>query len=104
MEYVLGKRDTRFLPGDVIITERDILSARKSPDACVPTFWDISLHGLLARIGRVTDRTGLRPGIFRHKRDRFAYVVCAGPDLNVHRLAQGSLFRLYPDYSSADGR
>jgi len=42
---VLGKRESRRLLGDVIITEQDILSNRKFPDACVPTFWGIDLHG-----------------------------------------------------------
>lgn len=45
MAHVLGKRESRRLLGDVIITEQDILSNRKFPDACVPTFWGIDLHG-----------------------------------------------------------
>jgi len=45
MNYVLGKRESRRLLGDVIVTEQDILSERKFPDACVPTFWGIDLHG-----------------------------------------------------------
>jgi hypothetical protein len=45
MAYVLGKRESRRLLGDVIITQQDILSNREFPDACVPTFWGIDLHG-----------------------------------------------------------
>lgn len=45
MGYVLGKRESRRLLGDVIVTEQDILTNRKFPDACVPTYWGIDLHG-----------------------------------------------------------
>lgn len=45
MGHVLGKRESRRLLGDVIVTEQDILAGRKFPDACVPTFWGIDLHG-----------------------------------------------------------
>lgn len=45
MNYVLGKRESRRLLGDVVVTEQDILSDREFPDACVPTFWGIDLHG-----------------------------------------------------------
>jgi len=45
MNYVLGKRESRRLLGDVVVTEQDILSNREFPDACVPTFWGIDLHG-----------------------------------------------------------
>ncbi|MCL4201974.1 MAG: FAD-dependent oxidoreductase [Pirellulaceae bacterium] len=45
MGHVLGKRESRRLLGDVIVTEQDILTGRKFPDACVPTFWGIDLHG-----------------------------------------------------------
>jgi len=45
MAHVLGKRESRRLMGDVIVTEQDILNDRKFPDACVPTFWGIDLHG-----------------------------------------------------------
>lgn len=44
MNYVLGKRESRRLLGDVIVTEQDIQGNRKFPDACVPTFWGIDLH------------------------------------------------------------
>jgi len=43
--HVLGKRESRRLLGDVIVTQQDVLSNRKFPDACVPTFWGIDLHG-----------------------------------------------------------
>ena len=45
MGHVLGKRESRRLLGDVIVTEQDVLTNRKFPDACVPTFWGIDLHG-----------------------------------------------------------
>ncbi|HOD83709.1 MAG: soluble pyridine nucleotide transhydrogenase [Planctomycetes bacterium ADurb.Bin126] len=45
MGYVLGKRESRRLMGDVIVTEQDVLANRRFPDACVPTFWGIDLHG-----------------------------------------------------------
>jgi hypothetical protein len=45
MAYVLGKRESRRLLGDVIVTEQDILRNRPFPDACVPTSWGIDLHG-----------------------------------------------------------
>lgn len=42
--YVSGKRESRRLLGDVILTKEHILNGEKFPDGCVPTGWDIDLH------------------------------------------------------------
>jgi hypothetical protein len=42
--YILGKRESRRLLGDVILTLRDLQQDRRFADACVPTGWSNDLH------------------------------------------------------------
>lgn len=42
--YVLGKRESRRLLGDVILTEHDIRNKRPYEDACLTSTWGIDLH------------------------------------------------------------
>lgn len=42
--YIIGKRESRRLLGDVILTKDDILSNKEFPDGCVPCTWSIDLH------------------------------------------------------------
>jgi len=42
--YVSGKRESRRLLGDIILTQEHLMSGHKFPDGCVPTGWDIDLH------------------------------------------------------------
>ena len=42
--YVSGKRESRRLLGDVVLTEKDLLERRKFPDGCVPTGWPMDVH------------------------------------------------------------
>lgn len=42
--FVAGKRESRRLLGDVILTETDILTHRRYPDATCLTSWSIDLH------------------------------------------------------------
>jgi hypothetical protein len=42
--YVAGKRESRRLMGDVVLTEDDIVSGAKFEDACVPCTWSIDIH------------------------------------------------------------
>lgn len=42
--YIIGKRESRRLLGDVILTQEDIVSNRKFPDACFPCTWPLDLH------------------------------------------------------------
>jgi hypothetical protein len=42
--YIGGKRESRRLLGDVILTEQDLLEQRPYPDASVTTTWPIDLH------------------------------------------------------------
>jgi hypothetical protein len=44
MAYVGGKRESRWLLGDVILKEQDITNAKPFLDACVTTTWEIDLH------------------------------------------------------------
>jgi hypothetical protein len=42
--YISGRRESRHLFGDVIITKDDIGNKRQFPDGCIPTGWDIDVH------------------------------------------------------------
>ncbi|NUQ66043.1 MAG: FAD-dependent oxidoreductase, partial [Pirellulales bacterium] len=42
--YILGKRESRRLMGDVVLSFEDLESDRKFPDGCVPTGWSNDLH------------------------------------------------------------
>jgi hypothetical protein len=42
--FIAGKRESRRLMGDVILTQQDIEEARAFPDAFVTTTWSIDLH------------------------------------------------------------
>jgi len=42
--YISGKRESRRLLGDVILTKEDLLSSKDFEDGCVVTGWKIDLH------------------------------------------------------------
>ncbi|MCX7886204.1 MAG: FAD-dependent oxidoreductase [Verrucomicrobiae bacterium] len=42
--HIMGKRESRRLLGDVVLTLEDLKTARKFPDGCVPTGWKVDLH------------------------------------------------------------
>ncbi len=42
--YISGKRESRRLLGDVILTKEDLIQSRKYEDGCVPATWDIDIH------------------------------------------------------------
>lgn len=42
--YVTGKRESRRLSGDIILTQQDIQEQVAYPDACVTTTWSLDLH------------------------------------------------------------
>ena len=42
--YVEGKRESRRLLGDLVLTKADLVEARHYPDGCVPTGWEIDIH------------------------------------------------------------
>lgn len=42
--YVAGKRESRRLLGDVILTKDDFVSGRQYTDGCVPATWPMDLH------------------------------------------------------------
>ena len=42
--HIAGKRESRRLLGDVILTEQDIVGPKAFDDACVTTTWTIDLH------------------------------------------------------------
>ena len=46
--YISGKRESRRIFGDIILTTNDLLTGRKYEDGCVPTSWDIDVHLPLA--------------------------------------------------------
>jgi len=42
--HIAGKRESRRLLGDVILTKEDVLDGKQYEDGCVPTGWSIDLH------------------------------------------------------------
>lgn len=42
--YVCGRRESRRLLGDVVLTKQDLQEGRAYADACVPTGWKMDLH------------------------------------------------------------
>ena len=42
--FISGKRESRRLLGDVVLTGEDVLSGREFPDGCVASTWSIDLH------------------------------------------------------------
>lgn len=42
--HVIGKRESRRLLGDIVLTENDLLSFTQYPDGCVSTSWYIDNH------------------------------------------------------------
>ena len=42
--YVMGKRESRRLLGDVVLSRDDLLASKAYPDGCVPTSWSIDVH------------------------------------------------------------
>jgi len=42
--HISGKRESRRLLGDVVLTKEDLLDSKQFPDGCVPTGWPIDLH------------------------------------------------------------
>lgn len=42
--YVSGKRESRRLLGDIVLSKEDVVDAVVYPDRCVPATWSIDLH------------------------------------------------------------
>ncbi len=42
--HVSGKRESRRLMGDVVLSKDNLISGKEYPDGCVPTGWKIDLH------------------------------------------------------------
>jgi hypothetical protein len=42
--YVAGKRESRRLAGDIVLTQQDVQEQREYPDAFVTTTWSLDLH------------------------------------------------------------
>lgn len=42
--YVAGKRESRRLLGDVVLSREDVVSNREFEDACFPCTWDLDIH------------------------------------------------------------
>jgi len=42
--YITGKRESRRLLGDLVLTKADLVNNVTYPDACVPTGWKIDVH------------------------------------------------------------
>jgi len=44
MAHIAGKRESRRLLGDLVLTKEDLIGAKEYPDGCAPTGWKIDLH------------------------------------------------------------
>jgi len=44
MAHVAGKRESRRLLGDLVLTKEDLINGKEYPDGCAPTGWKIDLH------------------------------------------------------------
>lgn len=42
--YIAGNRESRRLVGDILLTEKDLMTSKAYPDGCVPTSWWVDLH------------------------------------------------------------
>ncbi len=42
--YIAGKRESRRLFGDIIMTKSDVLKGVEYPDSCVPSTWNFDVH------------------------------------------------------------
>jgi hypothetical protein len=42
--YISGRRESRRLLGDVVLTKEDVLTGRAFPDGCITSTWSIDLH------------------------------------------------------------
>jgi hypothetical protein len=42
--HILGRRESRRLLGDLVLTKEDLEAGRQYPDGCVPTGWKMDLH------------------------------------------------------------
>jgi hypothetical protein len=42
--HISGKRESRRLLGDIVLTREDVLDGREFDDGCVPTGWHFDLH------------------------------------------------------------
>lgn len=43
--HIMGKRESRRLMGEVVVTLDDLEEQKQFPDGCVPTGWKVDLHG-----------------------------------------------------------
>jgi hypothetical protein len=101
--YVAGKRESRRLLGDVVLTERDIVESRAFPDACVTATWCMDLHvpdpRNLAQFGADSFRTVAvyikkPPYAFPYRclySRNIDNLFMAGRDISVTHVALGSI-------------
>jgi hypothetical protein len=78
--YVAGKRESRRLLGDVILTEQDIRENRPFPDACLVSPWYIDLH-----IADPKNAAAFPEGAFRSLGSRVGGDVTTKPHLVPYR-------------------
>ena len=101
--FVAGKRESRRLLGDVILTETDILGYRRYPDATCLTSWSIDLH-----YPKTAAETGFQGESFRTRCEQRRIVLypipfgclysrnvpnlmMAGRDISVTHIALGTV-------------
>lgn len=101
--FVSGKRESRRLLGDVILSETDILEYRRYPDATCLTSWSIDLH-----YPKTAAETGFKGESFRSRCEQrrivlypipfgclysrnISNLMMAGRDISVTHIALGTV-------------
>lgn len=100
---VAGKRESRRLVGDVVLTENDIVGYRRFPDATCLTSWSIDLH-----YPKTAAETGFKGESFRSRCEQrrivlypipfgclysrnISNLMMAGRDISVTHIALGTV-------------
>jgi len=102
--YIAGKRESRRLLGDIVLTQDHIFEGKEFPDGCVPATWSIDLHVPEPRLGKYFEGEEFI-SVARHKRFKTPYLVpyrcfysrnvsnlmMAGRDVSVTHEALGTV-------------
>jgi hypothetical protein len=100
--FIAGKRESRRLLGDVILTGEDFRSGTKFPDACFPCTWALDLHEADPRYATADDPFISKATFGKYKGPYWApyrtlysrnipNLFMAGRDISVDREALGGV-------------
>jgi hypothetical protein len=101
--FIMGKRESRRIMGDVILRQQDIIAREPFDDGCVIATWDIDLHYPTAvhkkhfpgvEFKAVSDRRVTRPHLIPYRclySKDVPNLFMAGRDISVTHVALGSV-------------